>query len=158
MEAVKVPEEKQQPLNKRRTGLIRNPETRQCKICGKDFLKTSSMKQTCSPECSHQNKLNNQIRRQREVYGALKEVIRAKDRRYRHMHSTSKCRICGEVMQRDTSGDILLSRPQMHEECVLHDCAVTLAKGEKLSNKQFLRLQSRGWTLTEFREEYTSYV
>lgn len=158
MEAVKVSEEKQQPLNKRRTGLIRNPETRQCKICGKDFLKTSSMKLTCSKECSRLNMKLNQRRRQQEIDVELKEALRVKDRRYRHMHSTSRCRICGEVMERDTSGAILLSRPQMHEECILHDCAVTLAKGEKLSNKQFLRLQSRGWTLTEFREEYTSYV
>lgn len=158
MEAVKVPEEKQQPLNKRKTGLIRNPETKQCKICGKDFLKTSSRKLTCSKECSKLNMKLNQQRRQQEIDVELKEVLKVRDRRHRHMHPTSRCRICGEVMERDTSGAVLISRPQMHEECVLHDCAATLAKGEKLSKKQFLRLQSRGWTLTEFREEYTEYV
>lgn len=158
MEVVKIPVQKEQLKNSRKTGVIRNPEIKQCKICGKDFLKTSSMKLTCSPECSRLNMKLNQQKRQQEIYGELKEALRAKDRRYRHMHSTSKCRICGEIMQRDTSGDILLSRPQMHEECILHDCAITLSKGEKLSKKQFLRLQSRGWTLTEFREEYTEYV
>ena len=154
MNAVKEQAEKQ----KRKPGLIRDPEVKQCKICGKLFLKTCSMKQTCSPECSHQNMLNNQRRKRLEYYGDMKEVTLAKERMYYHKNTKSRCKICGELMQRDPSGERLHSKPQMHESCILHDCAVTLAKGENLSKKQFLRLQSRGWTLTEFREEYAQYV
>lgn len=158
MNAVKEQGQTQKPVQKRKTGLIRNPEIKQCKICGKDFLKTSSMKQTCSPECSKLNMKINQQKRQLEYYGDMKEVVLAKERLYRHTHAKSRCRICGELMLREASGERLKSKPQMHESCILHDCASTLAKGELLSKKQFLRLQSRGWTLTEFREEYKQYV
>ena len=46
----------------------------------------------------------------------------------------------------------------MHYECVIDDCIKTLRAGEKLSKKQMMRLDTRGYTLTEFKEEFKDAI
>ena len=42
----------------------------------------------------------------------------------------------------------------MHNECVYEDCRKTLEEGKTLSHVQLLRLQARGYTIPEFKEEF----
>ena len=125
---------------------------RKCVVCGKEFTPNCPIQKTCSQEC---RKANN--------YSKHREWISEHPenwRRYPKKQSykpTGKCKICGQLIIQE-QGMMQRRTTQMHDECVLRDCAATLARTEKLSKMQFLRLQARGWTLTEFREEYKTYV
>lgn len=66
------------------------------------------------------------------------------------------CRICGKPIYR--TFELGEGSPWMHYECVINDCISTLQKGEKLSRKQLLRLDRRGYSITEFREEFKDEI
>lgn len=133
---------------------FQNPKTEICKICGKPFLKTSSMKQTCSKECSYANmKLKQRERYEADPEGQ-KRMARERSRIRRMAKPTVRCRICGQLIYRGINTDRVHTKPQMHEECVINDCLDTLRKGEKLTSKQYHRLQYRGFGLKEFKKEY----
>lgn len=66
------------------------------------------------------------------------------------------CRICGKPIYR--TFELGEGSPWMHYECVINDCISTLQKGEKLSRKQLLRLDRRGYSITEFREEFEDEI
>lgn len=151
MNAVKVPAQNQTAVQVARRGLIKDPKIESCIVCGRDFLKTSSQKKTCSPACSHVNAMINlEKRKQKDPEGA-KEKAREYSRKWRKEHPQAFCKICGGAIWRGDSGR---SRTQMHEKCVYDDCLKTLRSGKELSKMQYLRLQARGWTLKEFKEEY----
>lgn len=133
--------------SKRKTGQLRNPTIEHCKICGNEFLKTSVNKQTCSTECSRENAARNM----RRYNSDNKEALAAYSRKRRKEHPTARCKICGELIQRGNDGHI---KTQMHDECIYNDILETLKSGHRIFPTQYLRLQSRGWTLKEFKEEF----
>ena len=136
---------------KKKTGRLRNPTTELCKICGGEFLKTSVNKLTCSPECAHENAIRN-MRRYREENRDLYNVY---SRKYHKEHPKSRCKICGKLIQRGLDGHI---KTQMHDECIYDDILATIKAGQQLTKTQYLRMQSRGWTMKEFKEEYLTNV
>lgn len=141
-------------IQKPKQGKLIRKETKQCVICGKEFLKYQSCQITCSKECS----LENRKRRQYELYHSDIEFARKSRRisskKIRHANPSVRCLICGEIIYRAPDEDWKHSKPRMHDECIYKDCVATLKAGERLSQRQYLRIQSRGWTLKEFKEEF----
>ena len=107
---------------------------------------------TCSPEC-------------RKEYARI--YAKNNPKRYEYLERQKQvkrertnghviCRICGKPVFR--TFQIGEGSPWMHYECVINDCISTLQKGEKLSRKQLLRLDARGYSITEFREEFKDEI
>lgn len=46
------------------------------------------------------------------------------------------------------------STATMHDECVFKQCADVIKAGKILTGAQAQRLSARGYTITEFKEEY----
>lgn len=123
-----------------------------CTICGKEYepyYAYGERQKTCSPECRAIR--NQQYHEQnKERHRALSKIRYQKKRLEQNGHVL--CRICGKPIYRTfTIGE---GQPWMHYECVLDDCINTLRSGGKLSHKQLLRLEARGFTKREFIEEF----
>ena len=126
-----------------------------CIICGKmyePYRCYGERQLTCSPEC-------------RKEYAKI--YAKNNPKRYEYMEKTKErarqkrnghviCRICGKPIYR--TFELGEGSPWMHYECVINDCISTLQKGEKLSRKQLLRLDARGYSITEFREEFKDEI
>ena len=126
-----------------------------CIICGKMYEPYhcyGERQLTCSVEC-------------RKEYG--RRYAKTNPKRYEYMERMKQnarerrnghviCRICGKPIYR--TFELGEGSPWMHYECVINDCIKTLQKGEKLSRKQLLRLDARGYSITEFREEFRDEI
>lgn len=126
-----------------------------CIICGKMYEPYhcyGERQLTCSQEC-------------RKEYARQYAKNNPKQYEYKERYKQAKrirtnghviCRICGEPIYR--TFELGEGSPWMHYECVINDCISTLQKGEKLSRKQLLRLDRRGYSITEFREEFEDEI
>ena len=126
-----------------------------CIICGKmyePYRCYGERQLTCSQEC-------------RKIYA--RQYAKTNPKRYEYMERMKQnarerrnghviCRICGKPIYR--TFEFGEGSPWMHYECVINDCISTLQKGEKLSRKQLLRLDARGYSITEFREEFKDEI
>ena len=126
-----------------------------CVICGKMYEPYhcyGERQLTCSAEC-------------RKEYA--RRYARTNPKRYEYMEKTKErarqkrnghviCRICGKPIIR--TFQIGEGSPWMHYDCVMNDCVKTIRAGEKLSKKQMMRLATRGYTPTEFIEEYKDEI
>lgn len=126
-----------------------------CIICGKEYepyVCYGERQLTCSQECRKEYaRIYARTNPKRHIY-AEKCKRNAQERRNGHVI----CRICGKPVYRTfTVGE---GSPWMHYECVIDDCIKTLKAGEKLSKKQMMRLDTRGYTLTEFKEEFKDEI
>ena len=126
-----------------------------CVICGREYEPYhcyGKRQLTCSPECRREYGriyANNNPNKQMYMERCKK---RARERKNGHV----LCRICGKPIYRTfTAGE---GKPRMHEECVFNECINVLRSGGKLSHKQLLRLDSRGYTKTEFCEEFADEI
>lgn len=126
-----------------------------CIICGKMYEPYhcyGERQLTCSQEC-------------RKEYARQYAKNNPKQYEYKERYKQAKrirtnghviCRICGEPIYR--TFELGEGSPWMHYDCVINDCIKTLKQGEKLSKKQFMRLSTRGYTLTEFMEEFKDEI
>lgn len=126
-----------------------------CIICGKEYepyVGYGKRQLTCSEEC-------------RKKYARI--YAKTNPKRYEYLERQKQvkrertnghviCRICGKPVFR--TFQIGEGSPWMHYECVIDDCIKTLRQGEKLSKKQLMRLSTRGYTITEFREEFRDEI
>ena len=115
---------------------------RKCKICGKEFESPYWKKQCCSDKCSKINA--------REITKRWNEIHHTDYQRAKRNGSVL-CRICGEPIYRTVGRR---STTTMHDECVFKQCADILKEGKRLTGAQAQRLSARGYTITEFKEEY----
>lgn len=126
-----------------------------CVICGKMYEPYhcyGERQLTCSQECrkeyARQYAKNNPKQYEyKERYKQMKRI---------RTNGHVICRICGKPIYR--TFELGEGSPWMHEECVFNDCINTLKHGEKLSRKQLLRLDRRGYSITEFREEFEDEI
>lgn len=126
-----------------------------CIICGKMYEPYhcyGERQLTCSQECrkeyARQYAKNNPKQYEyKERYKRMKRI---------RTNGHVICRICGKPIYR--TFELGEGSPWMHYECVINDCISTLQKGEKLSRKQLLRLDRRGYSITEFREEFKDEI
>lgn len=126
-----------------------------CVICGKMYEPYhcyGERQLTCSQECrkeyARQYAKNNPKQYEyKERYKRMKRI---------RTNGHVICRICGKPIYR--TFELGEGSPWMHYECVINDCIKTLKHGEKLSRKQRLRLDARGYSITEFREEFKDEI
>lgn len=126
-----------------------------CIICGKmyePYVGYGKRQLTCSQECrkeyARQYAKNNPKQYEyKERYKQMKRI---------RTNGHVICRICGKPVYR--TFQLGEGSPWMHYDCVINDCIKTLKQGEKLSKKQFMRLSTRGYTLTEFMEEFKDEI
>ena len=126
-----------------------------CVICGKMYEPYhcyGERQLTCSQECrkeyARQYAKNNPKQYEyKERYKRMKRI---------RTNGHVICRICGKPIYR--TFELGEGSPWMHYECVINDCISTLQKGEKLSRKQLLRLDRRGYSITEVREEFKDEI
>lgn len=123
-----------------------------CKICGKKFKTKVWNKITCSTEC---HKTNNKNLRKKWYDANHEEALEyyRKNSKYKYKAKTI-CKICGKVIDNKEIVCKQRSTTQMHAECVFNDCINTLKSGRRLNSVQTQRLSARGYTISEFREEY----
>ena len=126
-----------------------------CVICGKEFVpyRTYGERQkTCSVECRKVY-----VRRyQREISRTDEYKKHSADLLRKRRNGSVICRICGKPIYRTFfPGE---GSPWMHYECVINDCINTVKEGKPLTHKQLLRLDSRGYSKTEFMEEYADAI
>ena len=110
-----------------------------CVVCGREYTPRRYDQLTCCKEC-------------RTIY-----ILEAKKARYRENYkykSTAVCKICGKPVINVFKSPYRRASATMHDECVFEDCEKTLREGKTLSHVQHLRLQQRGFTIAEFKEEY----
>ena len=127
-----------------------------CVICGSEFepYRGRPSQKTCGKECR-------QVYFSRWTKKYVEDHTEQRKRQqlnYRRKHNNGRviCRICGKpIIRQYVFGE---GQAQMHEQCVIDDCISTLRSGEKLSHKQLLRLDARGYTLTEFKEEFKDAI
>lgn len=117
-----------------------------CPICGKMFSTTRSQKVYCSYECYRINVRNTS----KYYYMANKDHIKRKIREYR---PTALCKLCGQLINQPLIHTTRRSSKQFHDECVIIDAKNTIKSGRYLTNVQYQRLLSRGYTVTELKEE-----
>lgn len=111
-----------------------------CTVCGKEYTPRRYDQLTCSAEC-------------RTVHNY--ETKHKRDKDYYTYKPTSKCKICGKtVINSFALNPNRRTSATMHDECVFEDCRKTLEAGETLNHVQLLRLQARGYTIPEFKEEF----
>lgn len=122
-----------------------------CKICGKPFESKVRNKITCSDEC---HKANCRLLWKDWYYKNHEKTLEYfREKPYQYKPQV-KCKICGNIIEKKEFVGKQRSTIQMHEECVFNDCLNTLKGGNKLSSIQAQRLAARGYTISEFREEY----
>lgn len=126
-----------------------------CVICGKmyePYVGYGKRQLTCSPECRKEHaRIYAKNNPKRYEY-----LERQKQVKRKRTNGHVICRICGKpIIRTFAPGE---GSPQMHYECVIDDCISTLQEGEKLSRKQLLRLSARGYSITEFREEFRDEI
>ena len=123
-----------------------------CVICGREFepYRGRPSQKTCCKECR-----DVYVKRWTKKYLDDHTEQRKKQQlnyRRRTQNGRVICRICGKpIMRRYVFGE---GKAWMHEECVFNDCINTLKSGGKLSHKQLLRLDARGYSKAEFCEEF----
>lgn len=115
-------------------------QEKSCTVCGRIYIPIRYDQLTCSAEC-------------RAIHNA--EIKHSRDKMYYKYKPTSLCKICGKTVV--NSYEFNPNRRKsatMHDECVYEDCRKTLEAGETLNHVQLLRLQARGYTIPEFKEEF----
>lgn len=128
-----------------------------CVICGKDYepyVCYGKRQKTCSKEC---RQAYIKQCRNNHYYGLTEEQKKKAKMQIREKRNgLVKCIICGKPVFRELyEGEPL---PRMHEECVKSDCINTINQGKALNKAQQSRLYARGWTITEFREEFKDEI
>ena len=82
---------------KRLIGDMRNPVTRNCVECGKEFSTYRPIQKVCSPECREQREL----RRRKEWYIENREyVIQMVKSNYDRKGGVARCRLCGKIIKK----------------------------------------------------------
>lgn len=122
---------------------------KKCAVCGRLFEPRKNLvnKQMC---CSEECRVIYRKEVSREY--AASEAHRKKNRERQRAKAVTYCRLCGKPIERNYStGHKDTSR--MHDECVYKDILETLKAGKPLDSKQKSRLEFRGYTLAEFKEE-----
>ena len=128
-----------------------------CVVCGRTFepyVCYGARQKCCSKECRKEYISKNRINQ----YYALSPEQKRKYRMHvrERVNGHVKCKICGKPVYRDMyDGEPL---PQMHDECIKSDCINTIGQGKALNKAQQSRLYARGWTITEFREEFKDEI
>lgn len=126
-----------------------------CIICGKQYEPYhcyGKRQLTCSPEC--RKKYARQYAQNHPNKYKYQEDAKKRCAQRRNGHVI--CRICGKPVYRTFA--VGEGTPWMHYQCVIDDCIATVRAGEKLSKKQLMRLDSRGYTKTEFCEEFKDEI
>lgn len=126
-------------------------KTGKCKICGKEYTSNVPNKLTCSDKCRRENGRRLAKKWYAENRDAVAEYAR-KERIYAYK-SIAVCKICGESVDNKPLLNCR-SRAQYHDKCVYADCKKTLEAGFRLTAAQIQRLARRGYTITDFKEEY----
>ena len=126
-----------------------------CVICGKMYEPYhcyGKRQLTCSPECRKEHaRIYAKNNPKRYEYQERRKQVK---RELTNGHVI--CRICGKpIIRTFTAGE---GSPWMHYECVIDDCIKSLQKGEKLTTVQKQRLCARGYSVTEFREEFKDEI
>lgn len=126
-----------------------------CIICGKMFepYRCKGKKQlTCSEEC--RKAYAKQYYREHGVNKEKQKEAIQRQREAKNGHVI--CRICGKPVFRTFA--VGEGQPWMHEECVFNDCIETVVCGQTLSGKQRQRLDRRGYSISEFIEEFEDEI
>lgn len=121
------------------------------RICGKKFKERTRTQVTCSEECRKINTRNLMKRWRENNPERCKELQKAGKEYYYKPSGT--CKICGKIVEQE----IMMngrSRKQFHDECVFEKASQILRSGNRLSHGMISNLARRGYTVTEFREEY----
>lgn len=119
---------------------------RVCKICGALFVPHKNLinrQLCCSSECSIKNRYEINKR-----WNSNPETIERRHRIYRERtkHKTL-CKICGKpTVAEDTT-----HKPQYHTECVVNEAVEIIKAGQKLTETQYNRLYSRGYTMRDIK-------
>lgn len=112
-------------------------ELKKCEVCGKSFEFDHTRRKYCSKEC-------------------FKKGICAMKKEWRKEHLPYQpkviyCQICGKPVEAEL-GAVSISRPKMHEICIINDIVDTIKQGKKLSGTQINRKARLGLTKDEIME------
>ena len=126
-----------------------------CVICGKQYEPYycyGDRQKTCSKECRKEY-ARLYARNNPKKYEYMEKM---KQRKKERINGHVICKLCGKPVYRT----FILGEgsPQMHYQCVIDDCIATIRPGEKLNRKQIARLEQRGYSKTEFIEEYKDEI
>lgn len=128
---------------------------KKCVMCGKDFEPRYNLAKRqicCSKECSAARGKAYSDARQADPIRWRAYLDREKELRKQRI-KPQKCLLCGK----DVIPDGYFHKGhhvKLHDECVFEDCLKVLESGMKLNHKQAQRLAARGYTVSEFTEEY----
>jgi hypothetical protein len=119
---------------------------KKCIMCGKPFEPYAPLKNKqicCSKECGRMRRL--EMQREYEKTGKMKKY-RAEYYKERTKNKTL-CGICGKpTVAEDTT-----HKPQYHLECILNESIEAYKSGQILTDAQYLRLYSRGYTMRDIK-------
>lgn len=133
---------------KRLIGDMREPVTRTCIECGKEFSTYRFIQKVCGPECREIRTK----RMQKAWYDNNHDYVISMARKAQfNKPGKARCRLCGKLIKQALITDHK-GRVQMHDECIYNDAIKTLQSGKQLSEVQEQRLRTRGWTIKDIRE------
>ena len=134
---------------KRLIGDMRNPVTRICVECGKEFSTYRAIQKICSPQC----RVQREERKRKEWYAENRDYILQWQKNAKaNQPGKAYCRICGKLIKQAILVDHK-GRVTMHDECVYDDAVKTLQSGKELSEIQKQRLRTRGFVVRDLKKE-----
>lgn len=122
--------------------------SKNCIICGSEFIATQSNRKLCSDKCRRINAIQIATQWRKENREHINEY-----RRLQRKNKVHTCSICGKPVEWTR-----FSRPVRHDECVLNEIVKSVNAGNKISNVQYQRLQARGYDIGMFREEFADVL
>ena len=122
-----------------------------CPVCGKKFTADYHTFRMCSPECK---KLR--LKQWGKEYRSTDEYKKKRRELARAYRDAKPCMICGKPVYHTYENGNWHTR--MHEKCIYIDIINTINTSGKISRKQYQRLISRGYNLSEFKNEFRDYL
>ena len=133
-------------------------ETKKCEVCGAEYVPAYPPMWKRSKYCSDKCRKEAVRNWQRSYYSEHRDEINEKDRNRRMNNPHVVCKLCGKVIDKRKESVQSNSSIQYHEHCVMLDTLDTLRDGSQLTRAQRSRLESRGWGLKDFREEFADQI
>lgn len=129
----------------------KDPVTKICIICGKEFLSYAPNAQQpgiCSEQC---RRINRKIIRDRLFTKHPEKKLEYRETEYWKRYYPVHCRICGGLIESEPDRK---KRPIYHDVCVYDQILEIIKKHGKLTDCQRNMLYLRGYTVKSFKADY----
>ena len=117
-----------------------------CIICGALFTPHKNLinrQLCCSPECSIKNRYEINKR-----WRSKPENVEKRHRKYKERtKDKTVCKICGKP----TEAVYTSHKTHYHDECIVNEAVEVYKSGQNLTDAQYLRLYSRGYTMRDIK-------